>query len=525
MLARLVRNHHLDYLSTSYVRSIASHLGIVGLLREDSSIQLPSSGRSSLWEVVEFRADGSVLETWKSPDSLKLHPRDAALFTHETISQKAAILARSSTILYKTHHVRAIIFSDRAILFPTERHKDTVKIAQQLKNTILQPSPLSFELKVLESLLASTATAFESRCRRLGMVSDTVIEDINKSFHNSAGELQRLIPITRKLTEMQHDVKETIDAIASIQDDDHALKALCLTERRQVIALGAASSLGSAGSASSRHLHTNPRLMSSHIQGNINHHQDGSEKRGGGGRPLSSSPPPPLPLHPHLIEGMHHTPAMRMASSILDSYELHLEGTHGVLTERIENIEQVRDVWHMQLDHQRNRVLRVNLLLSVFTSGGLVAGLPAAYFGMNLSNGMEDIPGLFPMVVELSMLAGVGVASIFYLYYRFGPKRRYQARLRDSRSLRDLLMFHLEDLDDILLAVKEQTKGGLMVISKKEFKNTVQAAVKGKPLSSEEIDLLYRVFDQNRDGFLEMSELVRLESTVDGQLEDLDNIR
>lgn len=519
MLARLVRNHHRHYLSTSHARLIASHLGVVGLLREDSSIQLPSSGRSSLWEVIEFRADGSVIETWKSPDSLNIHPRDAALFTHETISQKAAIIARSSTILYKTHHVRAIIFSDRAILFPTERHKDTVRIAQQLKNTIIQPSLLSFELKVLESLLASTATTFESRCRRLGMVSSTVIEDINKSFHNSAGELQRLIPITRKLTEMQHDVKETIDAIASIQDDDHALKALCLTERRQVIALGASS----AGSASPPHLHTAPRPMSSHIQSNMkHHHQDGSEKGGGGGRPLSSSSP--LPLHPHLIEGMHHTPAMRMTSSILDSYELHLEGTHGVLTERIENIDQVREVWHMQLDHQRNRVLRVNLLLSVFTSGGLVAGLPAAYFGMNLSNGMEDVPGLFPTVVQLSIISGVGVASIFYLYYRFGPKRRYQARLRDTRSLRDLLMFHLEDLDDILLAVKEQTKGGLMVISKKEFKNTVQAAVKGKPLSNEEIDLLYRVLDQNRDGFLEMSELVRLESTVDEQLEDLGNV-
>lgn len=30
------------------------------------------------------------------------------------------------------------------------------------------------------------------------------------------------------------------------------------------------------------------------------------------------------------------------------------------------------------------------------------------------------------------------------------PKRRYKARLRDMRSLRDLLIYHLDDLDDVL---------------------------------------------------------------------------
>ena len=33
------------------------------------------------------------------------------------------------------------------------------------------------------------------------------------------------------------------------------------------------------------------------------------------------------------------------------------------LKEQLESIEQTRTVWHMQLDHQRNRVLRINLLI------------------------------------------------------------------------------------------------------------------------------------------------------------------
>ena len=88
--------------------------------------------------------------------------------------------------------------------------------------------------------------------------------------------------------------------------------------------------------------------------------------------------------------------------------------------------------------------------------GGVVSTIPAAYFGMNLSSGMEDVPGMLWPVAQSSLLAGIGMATLVYAYYKFGPKRRYQARLRDMRSLRDLLIFHLDDLDEILEAVKRR---------------------------------------------------------------------
>ena len=43
----------------------------------------------------------------------------------------------------------------------------------------------------------------------------------------------------------------------------------------------------------------------------------------------------------------------------------------GMMKEMLENIEQTRTVWHMQLDHQRNRVLRINLLIR--WGGGVAA--------------------------------------------------------------------------------------------------------------------------------------------------------
>lgn len=106
------------------------------------------------------------------------------------------------------------------------------------------------------------------------------------------------------------------------------------------------------------------------------------------------------------------------------------------LKELLETMEQTRTVWHMQLDHQRNRVLRVNLLISIASLGGLLCTLPAAFFGMNLDSGLEDIPGIFWPVIQGSVAVGILGAASMYSYYKFGPKRRYAARLRDMRSLR-----------------------------------------------------------------------------------------
>ena len=168
-----------------------------------------------------------------------------------------------------------------------------------------------------------------------------------------------------------------------------------------------------------------------------------------------------------------------------------------------------------QLDHQRNRVLRVNLLISIASLGGIISTLPAAFFGMNLDSGMEDLPGVFWPVVQGSVTTGLVCAGLMYTYYKIGPKRKYTARLQDMRSLRDLLSYHMDDLDAIIEAVR--AKGS---VTKKEFTEVVANAVRGKPMSKEEIALLFRVFDANRDAVLELSELMKLEELHESLIPD-----
>ncbi|KAL4424906.1 hypothetical protein ABPG77_002129, partial [Micractinium sp. CCAP 211/92] len=446
-------------------------LGVVEKLHDELPVVLPADGRSRhFWEVLEFRPDNTVLETWKTPDVLGLHPRDVYLFASDVgIGQRAMLAARGGAILLRTDVCKAVIYHDRAVLFPCRRLSDTVRISQSVKAAVAQKASLPFELKVLEALLAETARAYANKSKRLAVVAETVLQDINNSWHSSAGELQRLIPIQRKLTEVQNDVQEVLDAISDTVNDDGEVKKLCLSERQERTKAAIASA------------------------------------RAGEGR-----------LPPQLATTGGRTPEMRMGSAILESYEFKLQGTHTSLKEALETIDQTRTVWHMQLDHQRNRVLRVNLLISIMSLGGVMATLPAAFFGMNLSSGLEEQLGVFWPVVQGSLVLGGSTAMLMWVYYKFGPKRRYRARLRDMRSLRDLLIYHLDDMDDVMEQVKERAREG-SAVGKKEFREIVRQAVRGKPMSGEEVDLLYRVFDTNKDGFLELSEMVSIEQRIDDE--------
>ena len=49
---------------------------------------------------------------------------------------------------------------------------------------------------------------------------------MHRTLKTNGGDLQRLLPIQRALTEIQHDVKEAREAVESVVDSDSALNAV-----------------------------------------------------------------------------------------------------------------------------------------------------------------------------------------------------------------------------------------------------------------------------------------------------------
>lgn len=55
----------------------------------------------------------------------------------------------------------------------------------------------------------------------------------------------------------------------------------------------------------------------------------------------------------------------------------------------VENMNSTRDIWAMQLDTIRNRIIRVELLVAVASFALMMSTVPASFFGMNLTSGLE----------------------------------------------------------------------------------------------------------------------------------------
>ena len=106
------------------------------------------------------------------------------------------------------------------------------------------------------------------------------------------------------------------------------------------------------------------------------------------------------------------------------------------------------------------------------------------------------------------------------MYWRFYPNSRAQHRINDVRALHDLLSHHIDDLEDIMAALKDscedvsQERSKTKHLGREEFKKLVKQTVRRRDIDEREMDLLYRVFDTNRDGFLSLAEVAWHEAKV-----------
>ena len=67
---------------------------------------------------------------------------------------------------------------------------------------------------------------------------------------------------------------------------------------------------------------------------------------------------------------------------------------------------------------------------------------------------------MFWGVVGLSTAASIALFAVIYSYWRYFPHTKHQRRVADLKALRDLLLYHVDDLEDILEALQKNTELG-----------------------------------------------------------------
>eukprot|EP00245_Coleochaete_scutata_P012271 TRINITY_DN4738_c0_g2_i1.p1 TRINITY_DN4738_c0_g2~~TRINITY_DN4738_c0_g2_i1.p1 ORF type:complete len:194 (+),score=40.65 TRINITY_DN4738_c0_g2_i1:33-584(+) len=124
--------------------------------------------------------------------------------------------------------------------------------------------------------------------------------------------------------------------------------------------------------------------------------------------------------------------------------------------------------------------------------------VPAAFFGMNLLNSYEDSTTVFPTVVACSSMSSIVIFLGLVYYYKFWPSRLDRKRAQDLAALRELL-HHIDDIDDILAVINSRDRP----VSREEFGRILRAHPSARFMRKRELDLIFRVFDSNRNGLIE----------------------
>jgi len=122
---------------------------------------------------------------------------------------------------------------------------------------------------------------------------------------------------------------------------------------------------------------------------------------------------------------------------------------------------------------------------------------------MNLPNGFEQSLYAFPTAIGATGLGMMAVYGICLLFYRSSQGERKKSE--DHKTLARLLPY----LDDIEHLVHMRQKMGQTQFDRATFEQMLSEAT-GKVVEAKDVDLVFRVLDENRDGYLSHGEFLAL---------------
>ncbi|KAL2650247.1 hypothetical protein R1flu_018375 [Riccia fluitans] len=420
------------------------------------------------YSVVRVNRNGTVQPLQLRSSQLGLHPRDIDLLSNSTfIPQRATIAVRHDLVLVRMENVRAIVCKDHVLLFDARHSRNNSQLnpvagdghrardafAQSLADEAKrQPSslmdPMPFHLRMVECLLEETSNFFHHKVDRLKLVVERMLEELTDDV--SMGGLQRLLPLRGAVTEIEHDVRDAHEAMDQVLRSDDNLLALCLCRTAR---------------------YKNVNAENDHL---------GVE-----------------------MEDSRHHPMKQAAADMLLTYQREVDDAGGVLEELRKGMEAAQEIWELGLDTTRNRIIRMNLYISITTLSVGLAALPASFFGMNLPSGFEESPTLFYWVVGGATMTPLALCIGILLGFRMWPQRVDKRRAQDLAGLRDLLQ-HLDSIDDIIRSVAREIAD--KALTREEFQKILKSHPSSCFMRQKELDLIFKMFDSNRDGLLEADE-------------------
>mmetsp|Transcript_20988 Transcript_20988/g.34670 ORF Transcript_20988/g.34670 Transcript_20988/m.34670 type:complete len:542 (+) Transcript_20988:77-1702(+) len=412
---------------------------------------------SSPNSMVELCANGKVNRFQSNLTRIrtcKLSSRDVRLLRSST----PVLAVREGFILFDFGDLKGVLQHDRLTLIGADRAAVNAlgsQVQQQLALSRGDLEEYPFEVRALECVLEQSYSLLEQSQRRLSsLVTSTLAEMTDTSSRQTDARrglaLARLLPMQISLKALETKATRLTEIIKELleNEDDIADMCLSLLHRRshgsEVFSStrastssnsgGAVSPLPIASGASNGHS-TNmmPTFEADIDTTGLAMLGDGSiaaaatralDKDAGAERVA--------------IEEEEAEAERELIETLLDVYLARLEALKDQIESITAEIETTQIVLELTLDNERNRIARLELLLSMIGLGVGFSAAVSGFFGMNLLSGVEMVPGLFGFVIGISVFISSGLMATWWCRFR-SVSRDQRSRLNDVQALKHVL--------------------------------------------------------------------------------------
>ena len=377
--------------------------------------------------MVEICANGQVNRYSSTLTSIrsmfganKLAARDVRLLRSST----PVLAPRQSYMIFDFGELRGILQHDRVTLIGADRPAVTTlgaEIERRLEMDKMEGAATDetpFEVRALECMLEQVYSVIEETLQRLSvLVTNTLRELTNPRGGESEGRreaaLGRLLPLRISLSSLQTKSRRVSEILDEILENEDDVSDMCLTLRHKL-------DFPSSPLSSILDEELKPELEQSYIS-QAEEEAEAAEA------------------------------AQELVETLLDVYDARFNSLCDQIEQLASTIENTQDVLELTLDNERNRIARLELLLSM---AGLSIGTLSAvsgFFGMNLLSGLEETAGLFLLVTGTSILL---TGSLFVTCWRQfrSNSRRQRDRLMDVDALKNVLA----NLDLVALVLRNR---------------------------------------------------------------------
>lgn len=202
-----------------------------------------------------------------------------------------------------------------------------------------------------------------------------------------------------------------------------------------------------------------------------------------------------------------HHPALGGAgstSAVLHAYLRRTRAIAGQLRELREELREQQALWELLLDDQRNRMNRLNLVMSAAVLALTTAAVPFGALGMNLPHGLEaaDVTVFWGLCGGLGAWSATLFCGCLWWLRHGGPAARRGEHSRNLHALQDVLAL-LDEVDDI----GDAADGG---ISRADFERVLTTACPpNRVVDPAAAALVFNALDANSDGSLDAAEWAR----------------